>query len=201
MTPSVSVQPSAMPQKDDISSETSTCLLDDIFDTETHVPVENGHAATEGESDVARLREILSTHGYRDGVTAGKAESVQRGFDDGYRFGCLLGLRAGLIFGVIDGLLEAYEGAAKLPSPSSHDESLLEELKSIRTEADVDLQTEKLQVDETVQLGDTEQPNDSTELEALVSLHPAIAHWTAVLKTFLIEWSLPESILDGLYSG
>lgn len=58
-------------------------------------------------SDIPRLREKHETEGYRDGVTRGKATTVQQGFDEGYTLGAVLGLRVGRVLGLLEGIAAA----------------------------------------------------------------------------------------------
>lgn len=51
------------------------------------------------------------TTGYREGLGVGKARVMQGGFDTGYPIGVLIGLRAGRVLGVLEGLVAA--GASK----------------------------------------------------------------------------------------
>ncbi|KAK3362540.1 hypothetical protein B0T25DRAFT_445596 [Lasiosphaeria hispida] len=55
-------------------------------------------------SDVPRLQQEHTTAGYRDGITAAKASSVQAGFDEGFGLGATIGARAGQLLGVLEGL-------------------------------------------------------------------------------------------------
>ncbi|MCJ1228568.1 Essential protein Yae1, N terminal [Toensbergia leucococca] len=58
-------------------------------------------------SDVPRLRTTHTTAGYRDGIAASKAQSIQSGFDEGYSLGAILGLRVGYVLGALEGLCAA----------------------------------------------------------------------------------------------
>lgn len=55
-------------------------------------------------SDIPRLRTTHATSGYRDGITASKASTLQAGFDEGYPLGAGFGLRVGWVLGVLEGL-------------------------------------------------------------------------------------------------
>lgn len=57
--------------------------------------------------DVARLRSIHTTAGYREGLSEAKDRALQPGFDEGYSLGAALGMRAGLIVGIVEGLPDA----------------------------------------------------------------------------------------------
>ncbi|KAL8973110.1 MAG: hypothetical protein Q9183_000179 [Haloplaca sp. 2 TL-2023] len=58
-------------------------------------------------SDIPRLRSIHVTAGYRDGIASAKDEALQRGFDEAYPLGAIMGMRAGYILGVLEGLCHA----------------------------------------------------------------------------------------------
>ncbi|KAI1755868.1 hypothetical protein F4782DRAFT_372911 [Xylaria castorea] len=86
--------------------------LDDIFGPDPDIP---GHgptvSATHGNSDMSldtqRLRAQHNTVGYREGITAGKAGSIQTGFDQGFALGGNIGIRAGQILGLLEGISAA----------------------------------------------------------------------------------------------
>ncbi|KAL4951045.1 hypothetical protein BDW69DRAFT_45794 [Aspergillus filifer] len=77
-------------------------------------------------SDLPLLRRQHVTAGYRDGISASKADHVQHGFDAGFPVGAQLGMRAGTIIGIIEGILRGYEsslsaaGVRKPVKPSSN---------------------------------------------------------------------------------
>ncbi|KAL4975195.1 hypothetical protein BDW66DRAFT_74656 [Aspergillus desertorum] len=87
--------------------------LDDIFGSspprpeyslpQTNPPVE--------PSELPSLRRQHVTAGYRDGISASKAEHVQHGFDAGFPIGAQLGMRAGTILGILEGILKGYESS------------------------------------------------------------------------------------------
>ena len=107
---------------------TGTTLFDDIFESDTeprlrseteveecahHTAKDSSLAVdslnvadnTTEPSEVPLLERVHLTSGYRDGIADGKMQSVQAGFDEGYSLGAVIGLRAGWILGVFDGLL------------------------------------------------------------------------------------------------
>lgn len=57
--------------------------------------------------DTRRLQAQHTTEGYRDGITAGKAESIQSGFDEGFSLGAEIGLKVGQILGLLQGVAAA----------------------------------------------------------------------------------------------
>jgi len=70
-------------------------------------------------SDLVRLRQQHVTAGYRDGVTAAKADSIQAGFDEGFGLGAAVGARAGELLGLLEGLARARPGPAAAPAAAA----------------------------------------------------------------------------------
>ncbi|KIV89330.1 hypothetical protein PV10_08906 [Exophiala mesophila] len=58
-------------------------------------------------SDIPTLRRQHMTDGYREGLSIGKAQVMQEGFDVGYPVGVEIGMRVGVILGVLEGILAA----------------------------------------------------------------------------------------------
>ncbi|KAL3464328.1 hypothetical protein BJX64DRAFT_254726 [Aspergillus heterothallicus] len=91
--------------------------LDDIFGSSpphtTPTPPLPSARTTIEPSELPSLRRQHVTAGYRDGISASKAEHVQRGFDAGFPIGAQLGMRAGTVLGILEGLLRGYESRAR----------------------------------------------------------------------------------------
>ncbi|TVY31571.1 Uncharacterized protein LSUB1_G008387, partial [Lachnellula subtilissima] len=99
-----------VPEEDSILRETSypNNDFDDVFGSAPPSPsFENPRGGNLEPSDVPRLKEKHETEGYRDGVSKGKAETVQAGFDEGYGLGAVLGLRIGKNLGLLEGIWRA----------------------------------------------------------------------------------------------
>lgn len=56
-------------------------------------------------SDAPLVRRQQLTAGYREGVSVGKAQTMQDGFDQGYPLGAEIGIRVGYIRGVMEGIV------------------------------------------------------------------------------------------------
>jgi hypothetical protein len=82
--------------------------LDDIFSSEPESPI---HGSSDISLDTRRLQTRHTTVGYRDGITAGKASSIQAGFDQGFALGANIGLRAGQIRGLLEAISAALDEA------------------------------------------------------------------------------------------
>ncbi|RDW86272.1 Yae1 family protein [Aspergillus mulundensis] len=89
--------------------------LDDIFGSSPphpEQPLPQAHSnPTVEPSELPSLRRQHVTAGYRDGISASKAEHVQHGFDAGFPVGAQLGMRAGTIIGILEGVLRGYESS------------------------------------------------------------------------------------------
>jgi hypothetical protein len=86
---------------------------DDVFDMSEdyqHPTDRNQASAARQEmlSELPAMQRQHMTSGYREGLSASKARSMQGGFDLGYPIGFELGLRVGKIFGVFEGFLAAF---------------------------------------------------------------------------------------------
>ncbi|KAL4941661.1 hypothetical protein BDV06DRAFT_194096 [Aspergillus oleicola] len=89
--------------------------LDDIFGSSPPPPhsqtLQSQSNTTVEPSELPLLRRQHVTAGYRDGISASKADHVQHGFDAGFPVGAQLGMRAGTIIGIIEGVLRGYESS------------------------------------------------------------------------------------------
>ncbi|KAJ5288636.1 Essential protein Yae1 N-terminal [Penicillium angulare] len=94
--------------------------LDDIFgsspppESREHIQADNTTSANATStsvepSDLPSLRRQHVTAGYRDGVSVSKGERVQDGFDAAFPVGAQLGMRAGTVLGILEGLTRGLE--------------------------------------------------------------------------------------------
>ncbi|KAI0487437.1 hypothetical protein F4859DRAFT_255979 [Xylaria cf. heliscus] len=87
--------------------------LDDVFGADPDTSIDGATESTtyggsrEMSLDTQRLRAQHNTVGYREGITAGKAGSIQAGFDQGFSLGANIGVRAGQILGLLEGISAA----------------------------------------------------------------------------------------------
>ncbi|KAK3945467.1 hypothetical protein QBC46DRAFT_303524 [Diplogelasinospora grovesii] len=89
-------------------------------------------------SNIERLRETHMNSGYREGITAGKAESVQAGFDEGFGLGATIGEQAGQLLGFLEGLV------AGLQSHGSSAQQEQERLKKLVGDAQKELSVQSI---------------------------------------------------------
>ncbi|KAL4805563.1 hypothetical protein BDV18DRAFT_141276 [Aspergillus unguis] len=95
--------------------------LDDIFGSspphsEPSEQTQPSNVAVE-PSELPSLRRQHVTAGYRDGISASKADHVQHGFDAGFPVGAQLGMRAGTIIGILEGVMRGYESSSAIKKP------------------------------------------------------------------------------------
>ncbi|KAJ6157594.1 Essential protein Yae1 N-terminal [Penicillium chermesinum] len=136
--------------------------LDDIFGSSpetssTLLPPAAERApapGTGGEpSDLPSLRRQHVTAGYRDGLSKSKGQHVQAGFDGGFPVGAQLGMRAGTVLGILEGISRGLEerggGVAKKPGARSAGPSTAapEEGRRIEARARVRAQVRKIYED------------------------------------------------------
>jgi hypothetical protein len=84
-------------------SNNHTTDSSDIASTDPSVT----HQIQNEPSDLPSLRREHINAGYREGLSTGKARTIQSGFDAGYPLGVAIALRVGPILGVLEGLVAA----------------------------------------------------------------------------------------------
>ena len=180
--------------------------LDDVFGSEPGSPSSHDFAAHEGGntewSDIPRLKEKHETEGYRDGVTKGKAESVQKGFDEGYGLGAVLGLRVGKILGLLEGISAAVN-SAKGAESGDHLKAETERLESLLGSAKSDLKTETVFGKEYFDADgiwkfpvDREGDGKEVVFPDVADSHPLIRKWEDTISGEVRKWSLDLGILE-----
>ncbi|KAL8873834.1 MAG: hypothetical protein Q9174_000763 [Haloplaca sp. 1 TL-2023] len=106
-----------MTPRTSISSDSFQNSFSDVFsDSPPPSPSTTTQHHIADPSDIPRLRSIHVTAGYRDGIASAKDEAVQHGFDEAYPLGAIMGMRAGYILGVLEGL--CHLGSSR--DPQSH---------------------------------------------------------------------------------
>jgi len=154
-------------------------------------------------SDVPRLKEKHETEGYRDGVTKGKAETVQAGFDEGYGLGAVLGLRIGKILGLLEGICLAVSVGAKTEGCEAW-KGELERVESLLAGAKAELKTESVFGREwwgEDGIWKFEVPGEGLDgkevtFPDVAGAHPLIAKWEQTIKTEIETWSLDLDLME-----
>lgn len=154
-------------------------------------------------SDIHRLRQEHATSGYREGITAAKAGSVQAGFDEGFGLGATVGLRVGYLLGVLEGVAAALLHSSSSSSKGGPDPSVEE-----RAEAGRLLAEARAELGLQVVFGPEYWDSDGTwryevggkgeEEEVLFShvaeAHPLMRKWTPVVEEQMRRWGLDEQL-------
>ncbi|CAG8975952.1 hypothetical protein HYALB_00007083 [Hymenoscyphus albidus] len=189
--------------------------FDDIFGSEPPSPslqpnefAHGGswHGGTLGNSehsDIPRLREKHETEGYRDGVTKGKSETVQAGFDEGYGLGAVLGLRIGKVLGVLEGLCGAVTAGSK-GSDRGDWEGERKRILGLWEEGKKELKTESLFAVEwwgEDGIWKYDVPGESKEefdivFDDVAAAHPLVRKWEAVVEEEVRRWGLDLSLIE-----
>ncbi|TEA20169.1 Uncharacterized protein C8034_v009186 [Colletotrichum sidae] len=139
--------------------------------------------------DMPRLQAEHTTAGYREGVTAAKATSIQAGFDEGFGLGAEIGSLAGQALGLLEGVANALDG---------QDEGVSKQAKQTLEAARAELKTDSI-------FGPSFWNTDGTwkfDVEKLASgdeeilfsdvarAHPLIKKWTEVVDAEIARWGL-----------
>ncbi|CAD6446116.1 f3c2aa3c-62bc-4fce-8aa3-251fee2e708c-CDS [Sclerotinia trifoliorum] len=186
--------------------------FDDVFGSEPGSPtfdVRDGHdgdmfgGGNTEISDIPRLKEKHETEGYRDGVTKGKAESVQKGFDEGYGLGAVLGLRIGKVIGILEGIF----GAVSVSAGKSEDTQWTSEksrLEELFKNAKEELKTEKVFAREwwgEDGIWKFEVPGEKEGKDVVfpdvAAAHPLLKKWEGLLEEEIKRWSLDLEFMEG----
>ncbi|KAF7877257.1 hypothetical protein EAF04_000940 [Stromatinia cepivora] len=186
--------------------------FDDVFGSEPGSPtfdVRDGHdggmfgVGNTEISDIPRLKEKHETEGYRDGVTKGKAESVQKGFDEGYGLGAVLGLRIGKVIGILEGVFAAVSVSA---SKSEDTEWTKEKcrLEELFKNAKEELNAEKVFAREwwgEDGIWKFEVPGEKEGKEVVFpdvsAAHPLLKRWERLVGEEIQRWSLDLELMEG----
>ncbi|KAK0387911.1 hypothetical protein NLU13_4156 [Sarocladium strictum] len=172
--------------------------LDDVFGTDS--PDEHGQildsSRMDHPSDMRRLETEHTTAGYREGLTAAKASSVQAGFDEGFSLGASLGQAVGQVLGTLEGILEAVRTTQSEAASST--EALL-------TEAREDLNVERLFAPEywapdgnwKYEVSAREGKGDAEVLfDDVAAQHPLIKRWIGVVDGLVETWKIDRAVLE-----
>ncbi|KAK7917190.1 ABC1 domain containing protein [Apiospora marii] len=180
--------------------------LDDVFGSDTEPPHEEVAGAEPREthpSDMRRLQTEHSTAGYRDGITAAKAQSIQVGFDEGFSLGGTIGLKAGQLLGYLEGIAGALRASS---NGSTGDEPNHEPASALLARAQTELAAETVFGEQfwnsdgtwnyEIASNTSEQHDDNIIFEDVANAHPAITKWTRIVGDLLDQHSINKTLLD-----
>ena len=151
-------------------------------------------------SDIPRLREKHETEGYRDGVGQGKATTVQKGFDEGYHLGAVVGLRVGKILGLLEGTWRAIVTGAGVEKELKEEG---ERLGVLVREAREELKTESVFGREwwgEDGIWRFEVKGDGEEeitFEDVAGQHPLVVKWEEIVLKEIETWGIDLDIMAG----
>ncbi|KAF8862490.1 hypothetical protein BDZ45DRAFT_573628, partial [Acephala macrosclerotiorum] len=179
--------------------------LDDVFGSAPPSPsfdldrdTNHDRHTNDEYSDIPRLKEKHETEGYRDGVTKGKGESVQVGFDEGYGLGAVLGLRIGKVLGLLEGILaavKAVEGEQWDGERKRVDSLFAEAQKELKTQS---VFGRKYWGEDGIWI--FEVPGDAegkdVVFEDVARAHPFVKKWDGIVDAEVKRWGLDLRIMD-----
>ncbi|KAI0522306.1 hypothetical protein F5B22DRAFT_470465 [Xylaria bambusicola] len=169
--------------------------LDDIFGPDPDPPAHGPNASVfQGNHDISLDTQSLQaqhhTVGYRDGITAGKAGSIQTGFDQGFSLGANIGLKAGQLLGLLEGISAALAEAGD----SDHAHKLL-------SEAAAELNPECIFTSEFWAAdGSWVYPvtasHEGGEIiySDVADQHPLIAKWSRIVRDEADRWQVDQTL-------
>lgn len=163
--------------------------FDDVWGSEPASPTATSQDAPMGThpGDIPRLQAEHTTAGYREGVTAAKAHSIQAGFDEGFSLGAEIGSLAGQIVGILEGIAAAWEGK---------DESISKEVRKTLDDAKAELKTDSIfapafwNTDGTWKFDVDEQSTDEILFSDVARAHPLIQKWTKTADAEIARWGI-----------
>ncbi|KAI0544709.1 hypothetical protein F4679DRAFT_563848 [Xylaria curta] len=181
--------------------------LDDIFGPDPDPP---GHgptaSATRDNSEISldtqRLRAQHNTVGYREGITAGKAGSIQTGFDQGFSLGANIGMKAGQILGLLEGI------SAALAEAGPTEEVV--RVQGLLPQATAELNPESLFTPDywasdgtwTYPVAPLIEGDEVTYLD-VAGQHPLILKWNRMARDEVNRWHIDQAlpILENIESS
>ncbi|KAI1881877.1 hypothetical protein JX265_000703 [Neoarthrinium moseri] len=172
--------------------------LDDVFGSDAGSPAfeseDRPEARESHPSDVRRLQTEHATSGYREGIAAAKAKSIQAGFDEGFGLGANVGLKAGQVIGFLEGITDALR--AGNDDDFLHAQQLLEDARK-------DLSTEGIFNERYWETDGTwkyelqaHRPESDILFEDVAAAHPLIVKWNGIIDSQLAKWAIHRQILD-----
>ncbi|KAK1757334.1 hypothetical protein QBC47DRAFT_399673 [Echria macrotheca] len=192
----------------DTTTTTTNNNLDDVWgddDDNNNEPHHHQHHPQNlHSSDIPRLQHDHSTAGYRDGIALAKASSVQAGFDEGYSLGATIGLRAGKVLGVLEGLVFSFSSSSSSSSSSHTQES--ERLRGLLEDARRELDVRRIFSGEYWGedgiwrydvVGEGDRDGEGVVFGDVAGGHPLIQKWEGVVRMEGGRWGVDWDVLRG----
>jgi hypothetical protein len=177
--------------------------LDDVFGSAPASPIlsgsepqshHSGFVAAAGLSEIPRLRSEHSTAGYRDGLTAAKASTIQAGFDEGYSLGAVIGSRVGAVLGILAGLCIAV-GKTELGPERDRMLALLERgSMELRTEF---VFARKWWGEDGIWKFEVKgEEGAQVTFKEIADAHPLVQRWEGIVKDEVEKWGVDLAVLE-----
>ncbi|KAG6023029.1 hypothetical protein E4U41_002104 [Claviceps citrina] len=178
--------------------------LDDVFGP---APVSSSMGATQPSdahpSDMPRLQTEHATAGYREGITAAKASSIQAGFDEGFSLGASIGSRAGRLLGLLEGIADALGGAQHHTAEAAE---AAEASSKLLRDARAELAAERIFSAEfwapdgnwryEVPVARDDDSGQQVLFADVAEAHPLVRKWSGLVRQQLEAWQIQMSLLD-----
>lgn len=186
----------------------SPVFEDDVYESnQQHIriigrdPSATAHQQHNHPSDIHRLRQEHTTSGYREGITAAKASSVQAGFDEGFGLGATIGLRVGYLLGVLEGVAAALGKEDPNSSVTAEDRA---EASKLLADARAELVVQAVFGPEywdsdgtwryEVGTGHDGEEEEEVVFSHVAEAHPLVRKWTAAVGEVMRRWGLEEQL-------
>ncbi|KAI1392242.1 uncharacterized protein F4822DRAFT_120968 [Hypoxylon trugodes] len=168
-------------RRNEINQNSSVVLAD----SSDHGSLPGGYVPS---LDSRRLRVQHRTEGYRDGITIGKAQSIQAGFDEGFDIGANIGQAAGRILGLLEGVVAALKDNRHCP---------LERTIGLLSDAAGDLSANSLFSAQywtsdgvwTFPVKGSSDDGDASSQD-VANQHPLIMKWNDLVNCEVMRWGL-----------
>lgn len=177
----------------------ATDPLDDVFASSPSPPaaraLEEPGLTSSHPSDIPRLRAEHATAGYREGITAAKAKSIQAGFDEGFSLGATVGSRAGQLLGTLEGIADALR--VRRDDSSAEAERLLETATRELTK-DAIFNPRYWDSDGTWKYDVIGSKGDTVLFADVAGAHPVIRQWTLIVEAEMQKCNMRNDVLGAL---
>lgn len=144
--------------------------------------------SNEEVSDVPRLRSTHTTNGYREGLSAGKEQFLQEGFDEGYALGAEIGAASGRLIGVLEALVVAIQDVSAQAEVVKKLEEARKDLSVKGTYA-----PEYFGAEDGIwkyQVSDEGGGDEDVTFRVVANRHPLVVKWTVEVNGLLREYGM-----------
>ncbi|KAI1154129.1 hypothetical protein F4825DRAFT_412686 [Nemania diffusa] len=174
--------------------------LDDVFGSGADSPPPEPAASALQDSpdmfmslDSRRLQAQHNTVGYREGITAGKAGSIQAGFDQGFALGANVGIRAGQVLGLLEGIRAALAEAGPAERSADADSLLSQAAAELNPES---VFTSEFWASDGTWTYPVTASHETGEIiyPDVADQHPLIAKWSRIARDEANRWHIDQAL-------